>query len=83
MNCRVETSKVACLYPILALLMIACFISISGCGEGSGTVASQDELSTFLQANPEMQNSNASEEEGKEKKPEATEAAASSPRSDA
>ncbi|MGV3483701.1 MAG: hypothetical protein ACO1RT_04715 [Planctomycetaceae bacterium] len=83
MNCQAETNNKARRYLVLSFLAIGSVGVLSGCGGGDSTVATQDELSTFLQANPELENSNASEEEGKARKAEAPEAKAASGRSDA
>jgi hypothetical protein len=83
MNCQVVVSKVARLSVVLTFLIVACFAFTSGCGGGDGTVASQNELSTFLEANPELNTSSASEDEGKARESEASEAPAPSRRTDA
>ena len=83
MNCQVESKNVARRYLVLIVLAIGSIGMLSGCGGGDSTVATEDELSTFLQANPELDTSSASEEEGKERKAEAPEPKVMSGRSDA
>ncbi|EMI17791.1 secreted protein [Rhodopirellula maiorica SM1] len=43
------------------LLTTCCLVSFAGCGEKAGAVADQDEMAEYLEANPELKETNSEE----------------------
>ena len=45
----------------LILVTTCCLISLVGCGEKTGAVADQDEMAEYLEAHPELKETNSEE----------------------
>ncbi|GAA5509829.1 hypothetical protein [Novipirellula caenicola] len=45
----------------LILAITCCFVGLVGCSEKSGAIADQDEMAEYLEANPELKETNSEE----------------------